>query len=56
MSLKHLRIASTVASLALVTVKSVADYRRHDGHDKHSQTCDCLGGCTLCAVDTALHG
>lgn len=56
MSLKHLRVAAAGASFTLAMVKAVADYRRHGGHDKHSQGCDCLGGCTSCAVETAIHG
>lgn len=56
MSLKHLRIAGYIAGSLVAIVKAVGDYRRHQGHDGHSQKCDCFAGCTGCYTDAALHG
>ena len=39
------------ASVLLLSLKTVADNRRHGTHGKHSQRCDCFTQCYSCMWD-----
>lgn len=48
-----LRATYWAASLGIVALKTVADFRRHSEHEHHSQRCTCLSQCIQCLIEAA---
>ena len=48
-----IQLVTSVLGLVTLSVTITGQYRRHRTHEKHSQQCPCLTGCSPCTFDAA---